>query len=90
MGASARGKGVGTKLLAWVESTARARGAKTLSLAVVRGNPAKRLYERVGYVVRPVGACEEALSCLVVTVFFGRPYGFCHPAWGSDMMYKEL
>jgi len=88
--ASARGRGVGTKLLDWMEATARERGMTTLSLAVIRGNRAKGLYERKGYVVKELGCCEECWGCCLLTTFFGRPYGFCHPEWGGDDMVKQL
>ena len=90
--AHARGKGVGTKLLEWCEATAKARQARTLSLHVLRGNPAKRLYERYGFVVTPqsndcVGECIG--GCFVVACF-GRPYGCCHPSCGADYMVKQI
>jgi ribosomal protein S18 acetylase RimI-like enzyme len=48
-----RGKGVGTLLLDAVFQTAREKGFKSVSLEVVDTNPdARRLYERVGFVVR--------------------------------------
>ena len=87
--ASARGQGVGTKLLAWCEATARARGAAYLSLEVVNGNPAIRLYEREGFVSvpqDPVGAC---CSALFVALCFGRVYG-CFGPCGSQLMHKRL
>ena len=88
--AGARGKGVGTKLLRWVEAEARARGARTLSLAVIRGNPAQRLYERFGFETKREGCCDDAIGCCIVTWLMGRPYGLCHGRWGADTMYKAL
>ncbi|KAL3794455.1 hypothetical protein ACHAWO_000238 [Cyclotella atomus] len=41
---NARGMGVGTQLLNWADEKARERGATKITLRVVRGNPAKRLY----------------------------------------------
>ena len=87
--ARARGQGVGTKLLAWCEATARDRGAAYLSLEVVNGNPAIRLYEREGFVSvpqDPVGAC---CSSFFVALFFGRVYG-CFGPCGSQLMHKQL
>jgi len=56
-----RGKGVGDRLMAWVEEIARAAGAHTLALAVAEGNEnAIGLYERSGYVV--VRSEEEILG----------------------------
>jgi GNAT superfamily N-acetyltransferase len=63
-----RGRGVGEELLRAVERWACRRGAGELRLAVVLGNhPARRLYERQGYVdtglreVLPDGVREEAV-----------------------------
>ena len=63
----ARGQGVGTKMLQWAEATAVARGASSLGLGVVNGNPARRLYNRFGFVpVRQKGACSRASSAAVL------------------------
>jgi len=63
-----RGQGVGEGLLRAVERWARRQGAAELRLAVTLGNhPARRLYERQGYVdtglreVMPDGVREEAV-----------------------------
>jgi ribosomal protein S18 acetylase RimI-like enzyme len=45
-----RGRGIGTALLAELASRARDRGVPALSLSVELANPARRLYERAGYV----------------------------------------
>ena len=45
----ARGMGVGRALLAALLELAREQGHRTLSLSVDRQNPARRLYERVGF-----------------------------------------
>jgi GNAT superfamily N-acetyltransferase len=47
--AAARGRGVGGALLAALLELAREQGHRTLSLSVDRENPARRLYERVGF-----------------------------------------
>ena len=47
---SLHGKGVGTALLRALVAEARAAGA-SLRLSVHRANPARRLYERLGFVV---------------------------------------
>eukprot|EP00558_Chaetoceros_sp_UNC1202_P011309 CAMPEP_0197252690 /NCGR_PEP_ID=MMETSP1429-20130617/62332_1 /TAXON_ID=49237 /ORGANISM="Chaetoceros sp., Strain UNC1202" /LENGTH=196 /DNA_ID=CAMNT_0042715139 /DNA_START=80 /DNA_END=670 /DNA_ORIENTATION=+ len=76
----ARGMGAGTKMLEWAEAVARERDATTLTLSVVNGNPAKRLYERKGFKdVAKVSAPE--IFCL-----FGMPHGQC----GGTTMEKEL
>jgi|GEM_PF-1177169 len=46
-----RSRGIGTWLLACFESEVRARGFRKVGLAVFTDNPAKRLYERHGYIV---------------------------------------
>ena len=49
---SARGQGIGTKLLAFAEAEGRAKGYKKLSLNVeLEKVKARRLYERMGFVV---------------------------------------
>ena len=88
--AGARGKGVGTKLLRWMEAAARDRRCATLTLGVLRGNPAQRLYERFGFEVKRHDCCDEAVSCCFVTFVMGRPYGLCHASWGGDDMVKTL
>ncbi|MBU7578901.1 MAG: GNAT family N-acetyltransferase [Porphyrobacter sp.] len=45
----ARGKGVGKALLAAIEAEALKRGACKVTLEVLSGNPARRLYAREGY-----------------------------------------
>lgn len=47
--ASARGQGVGYRLLEAVESRARAMGCSHLSLEVNDANPARKLYARFGF-----------------------------------------
>ena len=43
------GEGIGTKLMAALEESARAAGFSQLSLSVDADNPARHLYERLGY-----------------------------------------
>eukprot|EP00747_Dinoflagellata_sp_TGD_P116609 gnl/TRDRNA2_/TRDRNA2_172425_c1_seq1.p1 gnl/TRDRNA2_/TRDRNA2_172425_c1~~gnl/TRDRNA2_/TRDRNA2_172425_c1_seq1.p1 ORF type:complete len:293 (+),score=38.42 gnl/TRDRNA2_/TRDRNA2_172425_c1_seq1:196-1074(+) len=77
----ARGKGLGTKLMQWAEAVARSLGAKFISLEVMAANPAKRLYEREGYVVtRPPSSgdciedcCDACLTPPIVFLFHGVP-----------------
>jgi ribosomal protein S18 acetylase RimI-like enzyme len=44
-----RGEGIGTRLMDGIEEAARAEGFAKLSLSVDADNPARRLYERLGY-----------------------------------------
>ena len=44
-----RGEGIGTRLMGGIEEAARAAGFSQLSLSVDADNPARRLYERLGY-----------------------------------------
>jgi len=81
--AGARGQGIGSKLLRWCEDTAVARGAEVLSLRVVAGNPAQRLYERKGFeLTNPVGCC----GWFWMFCFLGLPHCRC----GGHRMEKEL
>jgi ribosomal protein S18 acetylase RimI-like enzyme len=50
----AQGRGLGSTLVEGVIADARAAGA-SLRLEVLRENPARRLYERLGFVVRKEG-----------------------------------
>jgi len=45
-----RGAGIGTRLLRALLDEARARGVAAVSLSVQDANPARRLYERLGFV----------------------------------------
>jgi ribosomal protein S18 acetylase RimI-like enzyme len=75
----ARGKGVGTKLMKWAEEIARERNATKMALGVTNGNPAKRLYDRAGYV-------DVHSDCLGASFMLGRPNG----QFGAVMMEKAL
>ena len=58
-----------------------ARGATTLSLLVLIGNPSRGLYERLGYESKgPPGGALIACCC------YGLFFGSC----GAEMMYKQL
>lgn len=95
---NARGKGIGTMLLQWSVQTAtqhQSEGIQRLTLVVVNGNPAQRLYARFGF---RVGAKQEQLNnnCIqssfmacAVACFVGRPYGCCNE-WGVTEMEYHL
>ena len=87
--ASARGRGVGTKLLEWAEALARDRKCTCLSLEVLNGNPAVRLYERFGLQVKPAGLCYRlCFDPLFICCYASLHYGCSH--WGSLLMTKPL
>ncbi|RBY79990.1 GNAT family N-acetyltransferase [Blastococcus sp. TF02-09] len=54
-----RGEGLGLELVEAAVREARDRGLPALSLSVEEGNPARRLYERLGF--RPVDAAAGTL-----------------------------
>lgn len=60
---SVQGKGVGARLVRTLVEEARSKGA-SLRLSVLKANPAKRLYERLGFVVvaEKANAYEMALK----------------------------
>jgi ribosomal protein S18 acetylase RimI-like enzyme len=88
--AEARGKGIGKLLLEWAEARAREHKSTVVTLSVLSGNPARRLYERFGFEAIPVDGCEECVNCCVVSLLVGRPYGACDPHWGVVDMRKTL
>jgi ribosomal protein S18 acetylase RimI-like enzyme len=57
-----RGAGVGERLLRELAALAMAQGYARLSLSVDLANPARRLYERLGY--REVGSDEDGARML--------------------------
>lgn len=58
-----RGAGLGAGLVGAAVAEARGRGLPALSLSVEDGNPARRLYERLGF--RPAGAVAEPGTLLL-------------------------
>jgi len=60
-----RSCGLGTRLVAALEGRIRARGLRAATLAVETGNPrARKLYERLGYVV--VGQSHQSWTAIDV------------------------
>ena len=76
-----RGKGVGTQLLNWVDAKAREKNCKKVKLEVVSNNPAKKLYERQGYVSH-TDNCQKVCMCPMTCFLMGHLY--------FDAMYKTL
>ena len=64
----ARGKGIGTMLLNWAHEHAKHCGKNVITIQPVQGNPAKRLYERLGYEVveRQQGCCKSFIENVFV------------------------
>ena len=81
-----RGKGAGSKLLKWVEANARARGATKITLGVVAGNPAIRLYERFGFTKQSNDFCSRLIENCFTCICLGSPNGGC----GGFTMEKIL
>lgn len=92
---ASRGLGVGTKLLEWAEEMALENSCNFLSLGVIAGNPAIRLYERKGYVIQPQSCISSLFTIFVMCLCFGplicpagsSPYWSCFR--GHDMK-KDL
>ena len=63
MAAEQRGRGIGAQLLRTLAVEAGRLGFARLSLSVERTNPARRLYERLGY--REVGGVGGAATLLL-------------------------
>ena len=81
-----RGGGVGTRLLQFCEAQARERGAKKLTLGVVAGNPAKKLYERFGFKDIDQNCISTAMTWASLFSLFGLPH--CLP--GGSLMEKII
>ena len=58
-----RGAGLGAELMAAAVAEARRRDLPALSLSVEEGNPARRLYERLGF--RPAGGAAQPGTLLL-------------------------
>ena len=56
--AKMRGRGIGTRLMTRIMRLARTQGIQKISLSVESGNPARRLYEKLGF--RKIGAVETS------------------------------
>ena len=66
-----QGKGVGGKLMLWAETTAVSRGCKYISLEVMKGNPAIRLYQRKGFRLEPHPCVDRPFIFLFLCCFMG-------------------
>ncbi len=66
--AEARGRGVGTLLLQALLADARARGFKRISLSVDRQNPARGLYEGLGFRDAGVSEADDSSITLIATL----------------------
>lgn len=90
VGAAARGKGIGKLLLQWAEDQAREHHHTTLTLSVLNGNPARRLYERFGFQGKKQDECDQCIVSCIVCCLVGRPYDLCNPHCGAVDMSKSL
>ena len=81
-----RGQGIGTRLLEFCEARARERSAQCITLGVVANNPAKRLYERFGFVDRKRDVLSSCGSSMGLFCIFGFP----HWRIGGSIMEKNL
>jgi ribosomal protein S18 acetylase RimI-like enzyme len=90
----ARGQGIGTMLLEWCHEIAISEYPyiARLQLEVLRGNRAIRLYERLGFEIKPLqmGCFYASSAAILICCFFGRPYGLCNREWGSVEMEMIL
>jgi GNAT superfamily N-acetyltransferase len=66
--AGARGHGVGTALLRALLDMARAQGFNQMSLSVDRRNPARALYERLGFRDAGVSAPDDTSITLIAVL----------------------
>jgi ribosomal protein S18 acetylase RimI-like enzyme len=81
-----RGRGIGTRLLEFCEARARERSAWCITLGVVANNPAKRLYQRFGFVDLKRDALSSCGSSMTLFCIFGCP----HWRIGGSIMEKNL
>ena len=66
----ARGRGIGTQLLADLQTEAERLGRK-VNLQVATGNPAQRVYERLGFTVVGENGMHHAMEWVAVPVAVG-------------------
>jgi len=64
----ARGRGMGTALVCALLDTARAQGFDRMSLSVDRQNPARALYERLGFCDARVSASDDTSITLIAVL----------------------
>lgn len=66
-----RGLGVGSALLRWADGIAKERGCTYLTLDVLSGNPAIELYQRKGYVIKPLAMWLKVAFALPLMCLMG-------------------
>ena len=77
-------------LLGWAEAKAREHNCTLLSLAVLNGNPARWLYQRVGFKVVETDVVDWLCVACCTVCLVGRPYGVCDAHCGAIDMTKRL
>lgn len=77
---------IGTCLLKLCEETALSKGAKLLSLGVVAGNPAERLYKRFGFEDAPK---EDGFDSGKICACIFCVLGCHHRQMGGKVMHNK-
>jgi ribosomal protein S18 acetylase RimI-like enzyme len=80
VGAEARGKGIGGRLLAWADQFViswQLAPITKISLEVIHGNPAIRLYERHGYCVQDKDCVQRCCEAVCMMWLMRSSGSFC-------------